>query len=206
MRKHRILLKRLENFSTINEEFDIESLKSEKYLYVHLAEHFGEFKNSTIKGRIRESVFKFLLKIYDIWKIELEKLKKPYYLAIWINESELMLSQIVCGIDERIEFYKKNKYFNEQPCKDLELNLNQFGKLKSDFQDFNWLSVTNFKRYDNVDYNFPKENYVDVEDYYKDKRFYKRVLPKCEKVEDGKYGKVYFREFGKIWIGQKNIC
>ena len=153
MRKHRILLKRLESFSLFEEEFDIESLKSEKYLYFQLEDNFGEFQNSTIQGRIRKSVFKVLLKIYDNWKIELEKLEKPYYLAIWIDESELMLSQIVCGIGERIEFYE-NKYFNE-PYKDLELNLNQFGKLKTDLQDFNWSSVTKFKKYN----NFYKEGF-----------------------------------------------
>lgn len=202
MRKHRILLKKLDNFSLLKEEFDIETLKLEKYLYFQLEEYFGEFQNSTIQGRIRESIFKVLLKIYECWKIELEKREKQYYLAIWINESELMRSQIVCGIDEKIEFYE-NKHFKE-PYKDLELNINQFGKLKNDFIHFNWSSVTNFKRYDNVDYNFPKENYDDAKEYYKDKRFYKRVLPKCKKVEDGKYGKIYFRDFGKIWIGQKN--
>ena len=166
MRKHRILLKKLDNFSLLKEEFDIETLKLEKYLYFQLEEYFGEFQNSTIQGRIRESIFKVLLKIYECWKIELEKLEKQYYLAIWINESELMRSQIVCGIDEKIEFYE-NKHFKE-PYKDLELNINQFGKLKNDFIHFNWSSVTNFKRYDNVDYNFPKENYDDAKEYYKD--------------------------------------
>ena len=203
MKKQRILLKKLENFSLQKQEFDVESLKLEKYLYFQLEENYSEFQNSTIQGRIRQNVFKVLLKIYENWNIELKKLNEPYYLAIWINESELMLSQIVCGIGERIEFYKNNDF--KEPSKDLELNLNQFGKLRNDYQDFNWSSVTNYKRYDNVDYNFPKENYVDVKEYYKEKRFYKRVLPKCKKVEEGKYGKIYFREFGKIWIGQKNI-
>ena len=58
MGKHRILLKKLDNFSLIKKEFDVDILKSEKYLYFLLEEYFGKFQNSTIQGRIRQSVFK----------------------------------------------------------------------------------------------------------------------------------------------------
>ncbi len=190
----------MENLSLLKGEFDVNQLLSERYLNFEF--EVEQFEKSKIKGRLRKAIFKVLLEVYNIWEVELEKLNKPYYLAIWINESELMFSEVVCGINERIDLYE-NKYFDD-PYKVLELNLNQFGKLKNDFQDFNWSSVTNFKRYDNVDYNFPKENYVKVKEYFKDKRFYKRVLPKCTRVEDDKYGKIYYRDFGKIWIGQKN--
>ncbi len=199
MRKHRILLKKLEDNSLLKNEFDLSQLLSNKYLNFG----FEQFEKPLIKGRLRKALFKVLIEVHNNWLFELEKLNKPYYLAIWIKESELMLSEVVCGIDERIEFYE-NQYFDE-PYKVLELNLEEFGTLKDDFKEFKWSSVPNFKSYDNVAYNFPKENYLNVNDYFKDKRFYKRVLPKCKKIEEGKHGKIFYREFGKVWIGQKSI-
>ncbi len=201
MRKHRILLKKLENLSLLKDEFDIQQLKSEKYLNFQFEDFYGRY-DKQIFGRIRTGIFTVLLEIHNNWKIELDKLDQPYYLAIWINDFDLMLSEIVCAIDEKIEYYE-TEYFDNKLNK-TQLSLDQFGKLNSDFKNFKWTNYVYFEKYESSDYNWPKEQYLRIKDYYKDKRFYKRVLPKSNKIEETKYGKVYSRKMGKIWVGRNN--
>lgn len=43
--------------------------------------------------------------IYQSWKDSLEELQTPYYLQIWLFETYISRSQVVCAIDEIKEFY-----------------------------------------------------------------------------------------------------
>ncbi len=58
------------------------------------------------KSKTRDQLMHGLEKIYDAWKIQLEKLNEPYYLKIWLYEPNFSRSQVVCGIRERIERYE----------------------------------------------------------------------------------------------------
>lgn len=90
-------------------EFHQEHLNNYKYnkakIYVDPWDNLN-FTNSQIqepKGKAKREILKGLEKIYDAWKIELEKLNKPYYLKIWIYEPRVSKSQVVCRIEDRIE-------------------------------------------------------------------------------------------------------
>lgn len=57
--------------------------------------------------KTKELMLEGLLEIYESWKIELDKLHKPYYLKIWLYEPRISKSQIVCAIDDKIAHYEK---------------------------------------------------------------------------------------------------
>jgi len=93
-------------------EFNIEHLNEYKYNYAKVfIDPWNKLNltNSYIpepKGMAKKQILSGLEKIYDSWKTELDKLAKPYYLKIWLYEPTLSKSRVVCGIDERIEYYQ----------------------------------------------------------------------------------------------------
>ena len=46
-----------------------------------------------------------LLNIHDTWKQKLDDLGEPYYLKIWLYESNFENSQVVCSMQEKLHFY-----------------------------------------------------------------------------------------------------
>lgn len=54
---------------------------------------------------IKEELLQGLLTIYQNWKIQLDTLNKPYYLKIWPFQNQIRRSQVVCAIDDYLNFY-----------------------------------------------------------------------------------------------------
>ena len=200
-RNNKIILKYLKT-TLIDSKFDLKYLLVNKYFNFHFEDNygFGEYPN---KGLIRKKIIQLLFEIHDKWKIELDKLNKPYYLAIWLCEPLIIRSEIVCAIDERIELYSNNFLDKSDNVKSIKKE--SYGKSKNQIERFNWERKNLYEIHGNVDYNWPKNNYKNVADYYKNKRYYKRILKKCSKVLNDKYGKVYYQKIGDVWVGKEKI-
>ena len=51
-----------------------------------------------------------IFEIYNSWKNQLDSLNKPYYLKIWFFPEDVSKCQVVCAIDEFIDFYDVTFY------------------------------------------------------------------------------------------------
>ncbi len=197
LRRNKKLLKYLDS-ALVDSKFNLEQLLDDHFFNFHFEDNYG-FGDYPNKGLIRKRIVELLFEIHDNWKVELEKLNKPYYLAIWLCESQIIRSDVVCAIDERIDMYT-NDWFDKSD-KTNSIMKESFGKNQNQFDRFTWERKKLYDTYHNVDYNWPKESYDKIDHYYRDRRYYKRILPKCKKIEEDKYGKIYFREIGDVWVG-----
>jgi hypothetical protein len=197
LRRNKKLLKYLDS-TLVDSQLNLEQLLDEHFFSFQFEDNYG-FGDYPNKGQIRKRIIELLFEIHDNWKIELDKLKKPYYLAIWLCEPQIVRSEVVCAIDERIDRYS-NDWFDKSE-KVNSFSKASYGKNQNQVERFTWERKKLYDSYHNSDYNKPKESYVKLDDYYRDQKFYRRVLPKCIKIEEGKYGKIYFREIGDVWVG-----
>lgn len=195
-------IKELDNTLKIDAAFNLNQLLTKKFNFFQFHDQYGyEGNNFSTKGLIRKKIIQLLFEIHDEWKIELDKLNKPYYLAIWLCEPRLLLSEVVCGIDERMDKYENHFFTNSN--KSNPIKTDKYGKLNIRFEEFSWERKVAFEVYTNTDYGWPKEHYQNESDYYKNRKFFKRVLPKCNKIKENKYGKIYYREMGDYLVGRK---
>ncbi len=198
-RNNKKLLKYLE--STLDDsQFDLNQLLEEHFFNFQFEDNYG-FGDHPNKGLIRKRIVQLLFEIHDRWKIELEKLNKPYYLAIWLCEPQIIRSDVVCAIGERIDMYTDNWFDKSE--KDNSIIKEAYGKSQDQFDRFSWERKKLYDTHSPIDYNWTKEQYDNIENYYWDQRYYKKVLPKCKKVEEDKYGKTYYEEVGDVWVGQE---
>lgn len=111
--------KKIRNWQTIIKNLD--TLK-ERHLFKNSDEMKNELKNHyhymklTIDPFYRlirrnpplwfkKQLVAALLEVFENWKKYISQLETPYYLKIWIYETNFMESQIVLAIENRIEWY-----------------------------------------------------------------------------------------------------
>ncbi|WP_081212451.1 hypothetical protein [Salegentibacter sediminis] len=203
MRKKSILSKKIirginKSINNSDLKLDLDFLKEKKYYNYEIEEWYGEqFK---INGELRKLIIRTLLNTYFEWKKELDKLGKDYYLAIWLYNPRMLKSEIVCAIEEKINYYENENFI---PSKgDNYLDLNQFGKFSSDLKKFNWEGKIDFDSYEEWEINWSKEQYPDKKEYYKNQRFYKKLIQEEFHVVERNNEKTYFYPKGDIWIGK----
>lgn len=206
IRGHKKRQKKIQKWIENESNLNINLLEKYKYwhsdIYVHpwcdvsiVNSEFPEPKSKT-----RNDLILGLEKIYDSWKIELEKLNKPYYLKIWLYEPRISKSQVVCAVDEKIEYYS-NIFFkiNHKP------NVSDFcNKLSSKLK---WELFEDTQTWSEKDLLEPVEFYRFEEDY----NFSIKLLNKLkkgnyrtEKIESGgNNDTLYFVPKGKIWVSDK---
>jgi len=143
-----------------------------------------------------------LLDIYENWDLELKKLNIPYYLRIWLYEPRFTSSQVVCGIEDRIDHYEKVFPLTE---KIVKFPLDRYKHLASRIDQFNWTSAIDEEIIEN-DF-WPKEKYITESDYYTDQRMFKKLDKRQIRKEDlsDENDKLirYYVPKGHIWIGNK---
>ncbi|QNK78208.1 hypothetical protein H7F37_03755 [Winogradskyella sp. PAMC22761] len=209
-KKIRGLKKKVAKIQNWVEEYlklDIEQLSEYKYhyskVYVQPWDNIS-LTNSQIpepKGKAKNEILNGLEKIYDSWKVELEKSEKPYYLKIWIYEPRISKSQVVCAIGDRIEYY-------ENLFEKVNYKQNNSSFTNSLSSEFKWESKIDEVQYWKSELLWPSEQYENIEECYSDRKLLK-------KLENGNYRKelidnpneekdiIYFLKKGKIWVGEK---
>ena len=209
-KKIRGLKKKVAKIQNWVEEYlklDIEQLSEYKYhyskVYVKPWDNIS-LTNSQIpepKGKAKNEILNGLEKIYDSWKVKLEKSEKPYYLKIWIYEPRISKSQVVCAIGDRIEYY-------ENLFEKVDYKQNNSSLTNSLSSEFKWKSKIDEVQYWKSELLWPSEQYENIEECYSDRKLLK-------KLENGNYRKelidnpneekdiIYFLKKGKIWVGEK---
>ena len=87
------------------------------------------------KRKTKKLMLNGLIDIYESWKIQLDKLDKPYYLKIWLFEQRFSKSQVVCAIADRIEYYENNFF---KPDFKKQFKTSNYGQLSGRLQKFDW--------------------------------------------------------------------
>jgi len=153
-------------------KLNIDFLKKEKYYNYEIEEWYGE--EFGIKGELRKKIIEALLKTYFEWKNELDKLNKEYYLAIWLYNPRMLKSEIVCAIDEKVNYYENESFLTSN--KNSEFDLNQYGVLSTELQKFTWDRKIDLDSVHEWEINFPKEQYESEKEYIKYQKFYNKLI------------------------------
>lgn len=203
MNKQTILSKKIirEINKSVNDsdfKLDLDFLNQEKYFNYEIEEWYGE--EFGIKGKLREIIIETLLKTYFEWKKELDKLNKEYYLAIWLYNPRMLKSEVVCAIDEKIIYYENESFLTSK--KKSVFDLNQSGELSTELQKFTWSKKIDLDSVHEWEINWPKEQYKFEKEYYKDQRFYKKLIREKFHVIEKDNEKIYFHPKGDVWIGK----
>ena len=186
------------SISDSEHKLNIDFLKKEKYYNYEIEEWYGE--EFGIKGELRKKIIETLLKTYFEWKNELDKLNKEYYLAIWLYNPRMLKSEIVCAIDEKVNYYENESFLASN--KNSEFELNQFGLLSNELQKFTWDRKIDLDSVHEWEINFPKEQYESEKQNNKDQKFYNKLIREKFHVVEKDNEKIYFHPKGDVWIGK----
>jgi hypothetical protein len=198
IRGHNKFLDEIENSIETDSKFNLNDLLEKKYLNYDFDFWYYEDKIIT-NGKSRKFIIENLIKIYYDWENELKKINKKYYLAIWLCEPRLLKSEVVCAIDERINFYEMECFKKSENQK--KLNFNNYGILSNELGKFEWERKIDFEIY--FGSKTPQENYETPKEYFKDQRLFKKLEKENYPFKVDNYGnKNYYKPVGDIWIGK----
>lgn len=157
------------------------------------------------KAKTKELMLIGLIDIYESWKKQLDELGQPYYLKIWLYEPRFSKSQVVCGVGEKIEYYK-NVF--SKPDENKKLKPNNYGKLKGKIESFNWNYYLDEDNYDNTEVG-ESEMYASRQEYEDTKKWFAKLLKKphrTNKFKDsiGDLTESYSFKRGDIWVGGRD--
>jgi hypothetical protein len=156
------------------------------------------------KGKTRLEILKGLIDIYDALKTQMDQLGKPYYLKIWIFVPRFSKSQVVCAIDDKINYY--NNTF-DKPIEKKDFKPNDYGFLNKRLKDFSWDYVFDEDFFDN-DFVSDSKLYYSIEEYNYANRWFTKQMKKPHRTikYDEPIGNIietYAFKRGYIWIGEK---
>ncbi|CAM1354620.1 hypothetical protein [Tenacibaculum insulae] len=209
IRGHNRIQKEIEKWKNNNLNLNIEYLESYKREYCKVwVSPFSDIsvsraENPSPKNKNRKLIIKSLLDIYNSWEKQLKALNKPYYLTIWLFEQDVAKSQIVCAIDDYIDFYKTTFY---RPEKQRKMPVKNYGKFKAQLTDFNWIYAHDENYFTKEDVEMEIDDYLTLADYSSSKKWYKKKLKENPRsYTDGFGNTTYYTKKGVIWIGTKNV-
>ena len=127
----------------------------------------------------------------------------PYYLKLWIFEPRFSKSQVVCAIENRIDFYENNFY---KPDNGKTIRLENYGALKPRLEKLRWDFHFDERELDNDTVGKP-EQYASYKDFEEDKRWFNTIMKKPHRTvnhtnSSGTTESYHFRR-GDMWIGGK---
>ena len=87
---------------------DLNRLHQYHYCYERVVHPWVVYVGSRISPpkRFRNEIILGLLRRYEHWNTQLQMLGEPYYLKVWLFDKTFFESQIVVGIQERIQRYE----------------------------------------------------------------------------------------------------
>ena len=143
-----------------------------------------------------------LLDIYESWKVQLDKLGKPYYLKIWLFEPRFSKSQVVCAIADKIDFYENNFF---KPDSKKEFKPSNYGQQSERLGKLDWEYRLDEDHYDNCTVGEP-EMYATIQDYEESKIWFNELMKKPhrlfkfdEPIDEATES--YSFKQGDLWIG-----
>jgi hypothetical protein len=206
VRGHTRILKDIEDWKNYNKDLDLEYLDNAKRNYCKFwVSPYCDIAvlNSEIptpKGKVRSKIIASFIEIFDAWDEKLKTLNKPYHLVLWFFEDNLERSQVVCGIDGLIDFYKISFY---RPEEQKKIPLQNFGKLADKLAEFNWVYAHEEGYFTSTDVQDEIEFVEEGDSNELLKQFKRRIKTSYRTSENAEGEITYFQKIGNIWIGSK---
>ena len=157
------------------------------------------------KGSTKLAMLNGLFDIYNNWKQQLDKIGKPYYLKIWLYEPHFSKSQVVCAINEKLDFYEDTFLEGKENKK---LDASKYGSATEQLEKLTWNHCIEEEHYQN---NFVGniDEYSSPQDFYKTRRWFNRILKKPHRTtpydeRTADCFEFYSFKAGNVWVGGKN--
>lgn len=184
-------VKHIELWKNNNIVLNLEDLKNSKCDYVKIwIDPFDRLYKRNPPYWYKMKIIEAMSEIFASWEKSLEKLQAEYYLKIWLYDPNFSLSQIVCGIDYKIEHYE-NTFHKSSEIKKLPEHYSHNEFLK------------------NLNYELAIDDYhiSSLDEYYNSEqmeKFKNKAYNSYKfKNQDGENEILYFIKKGNIWIGSK---
>ena len=166
-----------------------------------MEDYYGFNENIQGSGELKQKTIEVLLNIYLDWQAKLTQLKLENYLAIWIYLPRLSQSQVVCGIQENIDYYKNDVFLTGNQYRNFDPSF--FGKISKELKNFTWKLNIDLDNVTDWEVNFPKQNYESLKEYHADRRKHKKNISKSIKIIKNPDGEnMYLFPSGDVWVGQ----
>lgn len=206
LRGNKRRIKEIDEWIELSTDLNIDFLKEYTYYYqkievqpwCNLSILNSEFPEP--RSIIKNKIINGLETIYNSWRAELEKLNEPYYLKIWLYEPRISKSQVVCALQDRINYYEEqfNRITEEQKPSDL---------LKKFSSNINWEPAVDEEIYNESDLSTERKFYINDESFLYDKRLLKRLKNgnyRQEKLDiNNNKDNLFYVPVGNLWIGGK---
>lgn len=183
------------NYNYLNSKFRVRpwsDLVFTKYPYPEPNEEF------------REKIITSLVEIYNHWKIKLDKLNVDYYLKIWISFPNFRESQVVCGINERIDWYDNLFFDNNEK---LEFPRDEFNNNSNVLlNEFDWENLSWEQVFDENEVGTEIE-YTTKKDYLEHKKWFEDFLKSEHRThqfedENGQQKTYHYLKIDDVWVGE----
>ncbi|HEX6909867.1 MAG TPA: hypothetical protein VF142_05720 [Longimicrobium sp.] len=180
-------LRQLERFRLAHRTLDVEALRQSHYHYVKVwLDPWSRLGGRNPPIWFRRRILAALMDIHDAWRAALEGLGEPYYLEVWLFHPDCYRSQVVAGLDWRMEHYR-NVF---PPAADAATRpLALYDDPAYDLDHFAWRPGTD----ENVYMACPGELDADA------KADFERRASHVEQAANG--DALYFFELGTVWQG-----
>lgn len=201
-------IKQIENWRINNLEIDLDYFEKTNKDYVKfrifpwnpVEMSLHNYPNP--KGKIRKKIIESFFDIYESWNAQLKELGKPFYLKIWMFEPDIYNSQVVCAINEKIEYYENIFHKPEQQKKLAKSSLE---KISNRINLYNWnYSIEEYPIFEN---EYIRENFASDKDYLEEQKWLKSKLKKpfreINQVKEGITEKIILIKGSDVWLGEK---
>lgn len=210
IRGHKRRQRQIQSWINENKEFRLDILTDYNKDYIDIIIHPWcdiSMVNSTYPeptNKTKADIIDGLIEIYEAWKIQLENLKVPYYLKIWLYNPNFSESQVVCAINEKIDYYE-NIFF--KPDQKKSFDLNNYRKQNKTLASFNWeYGLDEQHLFDNEMGSV--DEYCSLRDFQETEKSFSNSLKKAHRTTvlndtiDGAKEMYSFKR-GDVWIGDK---
>ena len=171
IRGHNRIRKKIELWRNVSLKPNLDLIQNYYYDYVKIwispfsNLNYKENDYSGPKSGNRLLILNALFDIYDNWDLELKKLNTAYYLKIWLYEPRFTRSQVVCAIEDRIEWYDEVLQMAEN---NIKFPHDKYKKLANRIDQFTWTAAIDDEIFENEFQ--PKEQYPNDSDLLQHKR------------------------------------
>ena len=208
LRGHKRILKEILKWKNDSLELDLKNLESygRNYEKVWVSPYsnlsMSGSQVSSPKGKTRKMILESLLTIFNSWEAKVKELNKPYYLAIWFFDNNIEKSQVVCAIDQYLDFYNATFY---RPERQLKIPIQNFGKFSKEIESFNWIYALDEGHFTKEDVEMTADEYYNKGEFREMQKWYKRKLKENLRtfVDKNTNEVTYFNKQGNIWIGKR---
>lgn len=140
------------------------------------------------------------MEIYQDWKSKLDEQNIDYYLAIWLYIPRMSKSQVVCAIEDKINYYDNEAFL--PGIKNRKFTPLKFGKISDVSNQFIWELKVDLDNLYEWEVNFPKQGWERLDEYRSDQKMFKKNIKNSIRRIENDGNVMYLFPVGDVWVGK----